>query len=173
MSQETKFDAVSFIMELESGELSEDQVVEGMQQLIDAGTVWSLQGSYVRLANQLIEAGKCTRPAPAPQAVGKTTKVGPYEMVSKDQIRKCAGEDYRLVLYGAYNAMGLIGSECNGIAVLSETRREVICDELGKESSGYFGPSDAQVRLFDHLVKCSDEEFRAAVNRSSRLRMSI
>jgi hypothetical protein len=59
---EQHFDVVGFIMDLEGGaDLSEDEVVRGFQVLIDSGAAWSLQGSYGRMATQLIEAGYCTR----------------------------------------------------------------------------------------------------------------
>lgn len=40
---------------------TEEQVVAAYQHLIDTGTVWSLQGSYGRTANALIEHGLCHR----------------------------------------------------------------------------------------------------------------
>jgi len=54
------FDEVIFIMDYEAGELNDDQIIEGMQRLIDSGLVWKLQGFYGRLAMNLIEAGCCT-----------------------------------------------------------------------------------------------------------------
>ena len=54
------FDIVGFILAFESGEASNDEVIEGFQHLIDTGTVWSLQGSYGRTAQNLIERGLCT-----------------------------------------------------------------------------------------------------------------
>lgn len=55
------FDAVILI---ESGKCSEKQLIEAMQSLVDSGVVWHLQGSYGRLADQLIEAGHLTTPPP-------------------------------------------------------------------------------------------------------------
>ena len=54
-------DTVTFIMEFEGGELSEEELVTGFQSLIDSGTAWSLQGFYGRTAEALIEAGYCHR----------------------------------------------------------------------------------------------------------------
>lgn len=61
---ETGFDAVGFIMRLEGGadDLTQDEVIEGFQYLIDTGMAWSLQGSYGRAAMSLIERGYCTEP---------------------------------------------------------------------------------------------------------------
>ena len=58
MSEE-KFDVVGFIMSYEGGELSEGEIIEGFQHLIDSGIVWKLQGSYGRLAHNLIYEGLC------------------------------------------------------------------------------------------------------------------
>ena len=54
------FDLLGFIMELEDGEVTEDDVIVGFQHLIDTGQAWTLQGSYGRMARNLIEAGVCT-----------------------------------------------------------------------------------------------------------------
>lgn len=53
-------DRVDFIMALEQGEATKEQIIENFQAMIDDGTVWQLQGSYGRMATQLIEAGYCT-----------------------------------------------------------------------------------------------------------------
>lgn len=54
-------DKVDFIIALESGEISDEELVKGMQEMIDDGTAYQLQGFYGRLAEQLIEAGLCRR----------------------------------------------------------------------------------------------------------------
>lgn len=48
------------IIAYESGELDDEGVIELFQNLIDTGAVWSLQGSYGRTAQSLIDAGLCT-----------------------------------------------------------------------------------------------------------------
>ncbi|MCA8999022.1 MAG: hypothetical protein KDA80_18625 [Planctomycetaceae bacterium] len=47
------------IVRLESGELTEQETIELFQRMIDDGSVWKLQGSYGRLASQLIQEGLC------------------------------------------------------------------------------------------------------------------
>ncbi len=53
---------VNFIIAYEAGELSDQEVIEGFQGLINSGIAWQLQGSYGRTAMALIEAGECTFP---------------------------------------------------------------------------------------------------------------
>jgi hypothetical protein len=49
------------IIAFENGDLrSEDDIVQLFQELIDSGLVWSLQGSYGRLAKVLIDNGLCS-----------------------------------------------------------------------------------------------------------------
>jgi hypothetical protein len=47
------------VIKYESGEMTQGEVVELFQELIDRGMVWHLQGSYGRTAQELIEAGLC------------------------------------------------------------------------------------------------------------------
>ena len=48
-------------MAFEGGEISDEELVKGFQNLIDSGMAWTLQGSYGRTATALIEQGLCTR----------------------------------------------------------------------------------------------------------------
>lgn len=52
-----KFVTSDMISRYESGDMTEDEVIELFQALVDTGMVWSLQGSYARMAATLIEAG--------------------------------------------------------------------------------------------------------------------
>ena len=52
-------DQVDKIMAFESGELNEEGILELFQELIDSGLAWQLQGSYGRIAQNLIDAGYC------------------------------------------------------------------------------------------------------------------
>ena len=59
MAAAKKFDSLAFIMDFEGGELTQDELVAGFQELIDSGLAWRLQGVYGRTANRLIEMGLC------------------------------------------------------------------------------------------------------------------
>ena len=53
-------DTVDFIIRYEGGEVTDDEVIENFQRMIDDGSVWGLQGSYGRFAAYLIEQGYCS-----------------------------------------------------------------------------------------------------------------
>lgn len=69
------------------------------------------------------------------------------------------GRKYRIVSYGYYNALGIIGA-MNGVAVLDEVNREVIADCIPKSK-------------FDDLTEMEWPDFRAYINSSPRLRRAI
>lgn len=54
-------DLVGEIIEYESGEMSEEDMIVFFQKLIDNGMAWTLQGHYGRTATALIEQGLCER----------------------------------------------------------------------------------------------------------------
>lgn len=56
---EKPFDQVGQIIAFEQGELGGEETIELFQNLIDTGMAWKLQGSYGRIAAQLIDAGHC------------------------------------------------------------------------------------------------------------------
>jgi hypothetical protein len=52
-----KYDTVGNIIAYESGELDASGVLELFAGLVKSGQAWTLQGSYGRTANALIDAG--------------------------------------------------------------------------------------------------------------------
>ena len=50
-------DLTDKIIAFEDGELTEEEVIELFQGLVDTGLAWQLQGFYGRTAKQLIDAG--------------------------------------------------------------------------------------------------------------------
>lgn len=103
--------------------------------------------------------------------------IGPYMGVTVDKkVSFKAGRktrNFRVIVYGAFNAYGLIGPEKNGIAILDEDNRAVLADELERESSGYFGPSKKQFSRAVEILGMAWEDFRALVNNSGRNRYEI
>ena len=103
--------------------------------------------------------------------------VGPYMGISRDETVTFKTDDgprtFRLLLSGAYNAMGLIGSEVNGIVVLDEDKMNVLADCIWPESTGYYGPSDSQQVAFDMMKAMTWEEFRQTINKCERNRYTI
>lgn len=47
------------IIAYEEGLMSEDEIIELFQHLINNGMAWSLQGHYGRTASALIQSGVC------------------------------------------------------------------------------------------------------------------
>lgn len=56
MSTQT-YDEVGAIIAFECGELDDEGILELFQHLVDNGHAWSLQGSYGRTAQALMDAG--------------------------------------------------------------------------------------------------------------------
>ena len=64
MTQEQPFNLVKSLLAYETGQSSEDEVIELFQNLVDSGLAWQLQGYYGKTAVSLIEAGLITRKEP-------------------------------------------------------------------------------------------------------------
>ena len=110
-----------------------------------------------------------------PKAAGLYPRnIGPFTGVEYDiRVTFSPKKVFRIATYQAYNAMGLIGSESNGIVVLNEGSKSVVCDEIMKESSGYFGASEKQFRGVMDLVGMTYANFRKVINAQPRLRYKL
>jgi hypothetical protein len=59
--EQPRFDPTSFIMDVESGEISDEgDIADGVQRLIDTGVIFHLQGSWQRMAQDFVDAGLCS-----------------------------------------------------------------------------------------------------------------
>ena len=50
-------DVLDRLIDFETGLLSDEEIIELFQELVKSGMAWQLQGTYGRLAKQLIDAG--------------------------------------------------------------------------------------------------------------------
>lgn len=57
MDSTSNFSLADFLMRYEEGEVTEDEMLEGFQYLVNSGLAWQLQGSYGREAQRLINQG--------------------------------------------------------------------------------------------------------------------
>lgn len=70
----------------------------------------------------------------------------------------------------AYNAMGLIGTEHNGVFILDDTNRTVVMDRHAEGSGGGFGPYPSQLAERERLLALSDAEFIGFIESNPRYR---
>lgn len=102
----------------------------------------------------------------------------PYEAIAACCTRTIDvdGEDIKIhiMLSGAYNACGLIGTEWNGIVILNETHKAIVLDRTCEENCGwYYGfnsPSSKQVAAFEALADMSDSDLVAWIRDQERYR---
>lgn len=84
------------------------------------------------------------------------------------------GRRFLTIVYGGYDAYGLIGTEHNGLAVLQEhPKRQVVLDEVMKADSGWFGPTKGQTVMFQTVTAMEDVEFITWCNGQARLREPV
>ena len=94
--------------------------------------------------------------------------IKPFTFVWKDAKRTFGKQTFHVIGYGAFDAMGLIGTEKNGIAICSVTDHCVVTYQLAAGRIGDCG-TPAQVAEFDRLMTCSEDEFKqACLSGSSR-----
>ena len=88
--------------------------------------------------------------------IDMTKTIGPYTSITKDVTRTYEnGRTIRFAIYGMYNAHGLLGPEHNGVVILDDDEKLVICDKIERADSGYFGPTQRQRDAFEMLTAYS------------------
>ena len=97
-------------------------------------------------------------------------RLGQYMGIRRKVTRTVKGQTYTMAIYGAYNALGLIGSEYNGIVVVNETKKCVVTDNVEKTDSGWFGATARQVETFDKLAKLRGDAFIKAIKATANFR---
>jgi hypothetical protein len=106
-----------------------------------------------------------------------TNNIMPYMGCSNDgYIAFMVGDDkrtFRVFTYSAYNAHGLIGSEYNGIAIMDEDAHQVLCDNIARAASGYYGVTQEQADQLGDLREMSWHQFCEFINHNQRSRYTI
>lgn len=88
-------------------------------------------------------------------------RIGNYHYASVPGLirKKAQGETYIIGFACAYNALGLIGSERNGIFVLNETKRDVVLDEHMRIGTGWNGCKPEHIEELRKLKRMPAREF--------------
>lgn len=102
-------DIVNKIMQYEDGEMDQEEIVDFFQELIDTGTIHSLQGNYGRMAQHLIQQGLCHPKGRAASSHTATGEMGMHDIQPggehyewAQQIEKAAKEVQKLTERGGY-----------------------------------------------------------------------
>lgn len=102
-----------------------------------------------------------------------SSRDGQFVGVSMTTDRHFGDRTFRVLIYGAQMMGGGFASEHNGIAVIDLDTMHVVLDDHARESSGYYGPSTAQIQAFGKIVKLDWRLFRAFCNAHKRSRYRI
>jgi hypothetical protein len=102
----------------------------------------------------------------------------PYEYVARCAVRHLNVDEKPVKIYillsGAYNALGLIGPEMNGIAILNDSRKGVVLDMEAQASSGWYpgfgGPTKKQQKRFEELATMENHAIIAWIRSHPRYR---
>jgi hypothetical protein len=116
------------------------------------------------------------RPWPGEKQGLGPVRVGQFTGVDFDeQLTLFVGEGgyrtFRIITYQAYNAMGLIGSEMNGVAILDEERREVLAADIAKEPSGFYGVSKRQWEKAHEIMLMVWGELQVTIREAEKARL--
>ena len=96
--------------------------------------------------------------------------VDSYSGVFHDETFTTGDHQFRIIAYRAYNAMGLYGSEVNGIALLSVTDSRVILDHHNKKLSGYSMHAPSFHAECQRIASMDPSELRDFIAKNDRSR---
>lgn len=182
------YDVTDGLLAFENGELDREGTIELSQHLVDSELAWQLDGHIGRCAQSLIDAGEVTRPAPKVHELPRAGRllwhdpplaaIGPFvgvdhEAVIEFKLPRRPSRRFHVFTYRAYNTCGLVGHECNGITVCDINKGQVLCDEIAKQSSGYYGTNPSQRKALSELLTSDWQSFRRFINSNPRARYSI
>ena len=106
--------------------------------------------------------------------INLSNRIGPFCGVSMAFSRHIDGIIVTVFLYGAYDAMGLIGSESNGIGAVAEREKSiggaVLIDEHMKIGSGWYGASPDQLKEYKRISELSDSGLLEFIRHNRRFR---
>ncbi len=86
-------------------------------------------------------------------------QIGSYLYFNGMKAEKTFGERKFIVVIAAAKDAGIIGPENNGIAILDANYKTIILDQHLKASSGYNGPSEAQLAGFKAIMDMDWDTF--------------
>lgn len=100
--------------------------------------------------------------------------VGPFMNVSRDMMLHFEQRgDFRVIIYGAYNAEGLIAPEDNGIGILDENKYQVLLASHCRQTVALPAPCHGQYEELVHILAMDWEAFRTFVNNHPHARYQI
>lgn len=95
---------------------------------------------------------------------------GPYYNACEGRTFTTGGHTFHIFLYGGYNDRGLIGTECNGIGMVSVDDKQVVFDSWFCKGMG-FDYQDAKLAELLHIIAMDArelDEFLAEMNNHGR-----
>tara|TARA_Y100001970_G_C14078964_1_gene773600 strand:+ start:68 stop:391 length:324 start_codon:yes stop_codon:yes gene_type:complete len=90
-------------------------------------------------------------------------QVGPFMGVEFDKVISHGDRAFRIITYSAYNAMGLIGTEYNGVAILDDNEKVCLAKNIEARSASFGEVSRKQTAIAEEIASLSAPVFYAAL----------
>lgn len=103
------------------------------------------------------------------------SNVGPYRYVTADLFMKFQKQNrtFRVVLYGAYFKNGILRTSNNGIAIMDQDLRAVVCDGICQDKNALIEPTKYQDEALSMILHWSWNDFVKHINSNPRSRGPI